>query len=90
MRYTVAWKASAEQKLASLWSRATDRIAVASAANTIDEILRTNPASVGESRSGQTRVLVIPPLLVAFEVFEQDRMVHILSVRDVGRAARGG
>jgi hypothetical protein len=61
MIYTVIWQPSAEAALATLWNDALDRAAVTSAADTIDALLRQNPSSRGESRSGNFRVLFVAP-----------------------------
>jgi hypothetical protein len=61
---------------------AQDRQAVTTAANAMDQLLRTNPETRGESRVGAERVLIVPPLIVVFEVQEDDRFVMVLSVRD--------
>jgi plasmid stabilization system protein ParE len=72
------WKGRAERQLAETWSNAADRRAVTAAANSIDRMLQTDPQTHGESRSGGRRVLVVPPLAIAFEIHEQ---VLVLSVR---------
>ena len=80
MKYTVAWKPSAEKELARLWLAAPDRTAVSAAANRIDALLGSNPGAQGESRSGATRILFMSPLAVFYEVSEQDRFVDVLKV----------
>jgi hypothetical protein len=80
MIYTVAWKPSAEQELTRLWNEAADRKAVADAANQIDALLKVDPLTRGESRSGPTRILFAPPLAVLFEVSEDDRYVDVFQV----------
>jgi hypothetical protein len=49
MKYTVVWKPAAEVELADLWISATDRSAIAAAANEIDARLKLAPHTVGES-----------------------------------------
>jgi plasmid stabilization system protein ParE len=61
MTYTVVWKPSAEALLAHLWNIASDRAAVAAAADALDAALRHNPQTLGESRSGGRRVMFIAP-----------------------------
>lgn len=90
MTYNVVWQPNAEQHLASIWVAAPNREAVSEAANAIDQSLRTDPETRGESRSGNERVLIISPLLVAFEIRELDRIVSVLSVRYSAHAADGG
>ena len=80
MRYTVLWTPAAEQDLARIWTDAEDRAAIASAADTIDVLLRDDPHLRGESRSGQLRILFVPPLGVDFEVLHEDRNVRTLTV----------
>jgi len=80
MSYTVLWRPLAEQQLARLWANAADRKEVASAADTIDSWLRFDPESKGESRSGRTRILFVPPLVVLFQVNEADRTVYVTAV----------
>jgi plasmid stabilization system protein ParE len=80
MRYTVVWKRSVEADLASIWLAAKDRDAVTQAAREIDAALREDASSKGESRFGNKRILVMPPLGVDFSVVEDDRIVRVLTV----------
>jgi plasmid stabilization system protein ParE len=79
MKYTVVWRARAEADLASIWLAAEDRDAVTQAAAEIDSVLREDAPSKGESRSGDKRILLLPPLAVDFSVIDDDRLVSILS-----------
>ena len=81
MRYTVTWKPRAHNQLATIWMAASDRQAVTSAANAIDQQLLHDPASMGEARSGITPVLIEPPLTVYFDVHGDDRRVDVVAVR---------
>jgi hypothetical protein len=72
MIFTVVWQPSAQTTLAALWNQAQDRSALTKAADTIDAVLRVDPASQGEARSGSFRVLFEPPLAVHFQVIEMD------------------
>jgi hypothetical protein len=80
MNFTAVYKPSAEAMLAHLRNTASDRDAVTRAANHIDALLRRDPLAQGESRSGNVRVLFIPPLGVHFKVRAQDRIVEVLKV----------
>jgi hypothetical protein len=80
MNFTVTYKPSAEQDLADLWLNALDRQAVTDAANHIDSRLKRDPANQGESRGGQSRIVIEPPLAAIFEVNEADRIVEVLKV----------
>lgn len=81
MIYTVTWKPAAEEELARLWVASTDRQALASAADQIDRELREDPAHKGESRSGDARILILPPLQVTYRVLEEDRQVLVGAVK---------
>jgi|tagenome__1003787_1003787.scaffolds.fasta_scaffold17697856_1 hypothetical protein len=79
MRFTVTWHPAAEQELADIWIRSSDRHDIADAANLIDKALASDPSSHGEEFYGD-RILVIQPLAVTFTVSEPDRAVRILQV----------
>jgi hypothetical protein len=85
MKFTVIWKAVAENRLAALWVDAdpADRPAITAAANAIDAKLRVDPHLLGESRPGGRRILFERPLVVTFEVREPDRTASVLTVRHV-------
>ncbi len=85
MSYTVTWKRSAADQLAEIWMSAIDRRAVTAAADTLDAALRADPCQHGESRGAASRVVIVPPLAVVYEVFEADRTVEILSIRSTER-----
>ena len=78
--YTVNWRPSAEQDLANLWNSASDRSAIASAADAIDDALARNPLAVGESRKENTRIGFETPLVVIFDVDESARVVNVWEV----------
>jgi hypothetical protein len=80
MTYTVVWKPEAERRLATLWTEAADRKAITEAANAIDDWLRSDPESRGESRGDGRRILLEPPLGVVFSVQPEDRTVIVLTV----------
>ncbi len=83
MKFTVIWKATAETQLAELWMTAGDRTLVREAATEIESALRSDPASFGESRDAQTRVAVVAPLVVHFEVHEEGRRVVVLTLHAI-------
>ena len=83
MKFMVVWKATAEAQLAELWMTATDRKAIREAASEIESNLRADPISFGESRDAQTRVAVVAPLVVHFEVHEDDRRVIVLTLHAI-------
>jgi hypothetical protein len=75
MNYTVEWLPSARNDLATLWTAGPDRAAVAAAADAIDAQLERDPHALSESRSGAARVMLFPPLGVAFDVRALDKHV---------------
>jgi hypothetical protein len=80
MKWTVTWLPSAERTLTDLWVNAPDRNAVAAAANRIDQDLERDPLSAGESRQGDTRIHIVEPLAVLFDVDPAQRTVTVWSV----------
>jgi len=80
MKYTVTWKPDAEAELAAIWNAATDRSAIAQAANKIDHLLATNPAEQGESRTQSIRILFVEPIGIFFDVNDADLLVSVLRV----------
>lgn len=71
----------AEGQLAAAFLASGDRRAVTAASRVIDEILREAPLAFGESRDGDVRVGLEPPLAVWFIVTESDRTVVIVGFR---------
>ena len=81
MIYTVAWTRTAQNTLADIWNRASDRQAVTDAADEIDRELRIDADRKGRPFQGQRRLLHVPPLAVVFVVNPGDCMVTVLQVR---------
>ena len=82
MIFTVVWLPDAERELAEIWIAATDRNRVTAAAGMIDEQLRRDPESAGESRSGGRRILIAPPLAATYRIRVDDRFVAVANVRE--------
>ena len=80
MIYTVTWSPSAEADLAELWMRAPDPAAFTRSANKVDAILKSDPYSHSESRSGEDRILLVAPVGILFKVSENDRKVKVFAV----------
>ncbi len=80
MRYTVLWRPTAEAALADLWTSASDRVTIAQAADAVDAMLRNDPGEVGESRGDGSRILIVSPLAVRYDVSEDDRRVAVWAV----------
>jgi hypothetical protein len=83
--YAVFWTLAAEMELAAVWLAATDRNSVTQAAYRIEKRLRSDPLHQGESRkSSVVRLVIERPLVVEYEVIEDDKKVRILAVSLIG------
>jgi hypothetical protein len=80
MNFTVVWTIPALDELARLYNAGPDRAAITAMSNRIDYLLARDPENVGESRAGQTRILIEPPLAVLFEVSLPDCLVTVFAV----------
>jgi hypothetical protein len=81
MKYTVVTTTFAEYQLATIWLRAIDRQYVTNAFDRIDSLLKNDPEKLGEPRPDGFRSLMVHPLIVTFEVNQDDRKVIVRSVR---------
>jgi hypothetical protein len=77
VKYTVTWLPSALNQLADVWNRAADRNAVTAASDAIDRDLERDPLGIGESRSGATRIHIVAPLAVYYDVDPGRRAVTV-------------
>lgn len=85
MKFSVVWQPDAEAQLAKLWERSSDRVAFASAANHIEQVLRSYPDRAGEDRFDGDRVIFEEPLGMMFRLTLEDRLVQVLRVWDITR-----
>ena len=75
MNWTVTWLPSADAALIDIWLAAADQAAVTAATNQIDNELAADPLNTGESRDADTRIHVVSPLAVYFDVeFDQNQV----------------
>ena len=80
-RFTVIWDASAEQRLAQLWTdNPAIRQEITAAADSIDSTLAFEPDSIGLPR-GASRYVVQAPVAILFRVVDKDRQVRVLYVK---------
>jgi len=77
MSWTVQWTPSAAQQLARIWTDASDKLDVTNAADFIDTQLARDPFHLSESREEETRIMVIPPLAVGFNVDDINQKVRV-------------
>jgi hypothetical protein len=81
MKFTVVWLKAAQDLLAVLWMNAPNRQEITDAANAIDAQLRADPYAYSESRATDNRrILIFPPLGVAFEVSDTDCLGTVYAV----------
>lgn len=80
MKFTVVWSPAAENELMELWLKSANRWAVSRAASRIDDLLKSDPQNQGESRLDPERILLVAPLGLIYEAFEDDRLVRVLTV----------
>jgi hypothetical protein len=83
MKYTVLWQRKAEQSLADIWLRSHQREAVTQAAQEIDSELGSRALDVGESRSGNERIIFHGCLGVAYSVSSDDAIARVLRVWEI-------
>jgi hypothetical protein len=62
------------------------RKAVLKATHEIDRALARDPHQQGESREGETRILLSSPVGVLFQIDDENRRVHVLRAWAYGRA----
>jgi hypothetical protein len=85
MTFTVIWKHSTVDRLTAYYVSALesgeDSSAITASVAQIDALLAANPLEQGESRQKQERILIVPPLVVDFEVFDQEKVVLVFGIR---------
>lgn len=84
MNYDVFWTPEAQNGLAAAWVAAADKNAVTAASHRFDQNLARDPYAVGiPLGSPQVRTVSEPPLMVDYEIVEDDRKVRVLRVWSV-------
>jgi hypothetical protein len=80
--FTVRWKRSALNELASVWMKADSeqRRRITAASQRIDRLLHDDPEQQGESRPLGRRILFVPPLGITFRINRQTSLVSVLHV----------
>jgi hypothetical protein len=88
-RYTVTTTSRADDELVRLWMNATDRSAVAKAADEIERLLRDDPATKSDETGHGVRQIIVTPLVAEFSVSDADRIVTVWSFRHIGQITNG-
>jgi hypothetical protein len=87
MKWTVLYRPSAQDHLAQIWLNSPERQTIADAADAIDGVLASNPVEAGESRDGNARIIIEPPLTVLYEVYSDDAVVEAFAIFEWDRHA---
>ena len=80
MKWIVLYRPSAQNQLADIWLNAPDPQDVADTADAIDQVLASNPLEAGESRDGNSRIIIARPLSVLYDVYPDDALVEVFAV----------
>ena len=79
--FAVIWPREHENELARLWVNASNKAAVAAAANRIDHLLARDPYAYGEDLSEGLYRIVELPLGVYYSIDSIGRAVQVEAVR---------
>ena len=83
MKYSVVNVPLADDQLAEIWLKASDRQVVADAFDRIESSLKNDAHLQGQQHPNGWRVITVAPLAVAFRVSEDDRLVTIVEVHRI-------
>lgn len=80
--FRVRWARRALDELARFWAQADSplRNAITSASHTLEQRLKTDPFSEGESRSRRRRITFVAPLVVTFRIEADEQTVSVLEI----------
>jgi hypothetical protein len=78
--YEVIWLDPVLEKLAAVWVESPDRTLVTSAAEAIDFVPSHEPREFGVWLRGTTYVIFAEPIVVIFDIIEDDHHVRILDL----------
>jgi hypothetical protein len=84
--YSVRWSRRALDALAEIWlANPAERNEINHAAESLDRLLGVNPASQGESRGDDHRIVFMPPLVIDVIVHVENEVVRIVKIRHMRR-----
>lgn len=84
MNFRVVWMTRATAALARAYLAAENAgraAAITAAMAEVDRLISTDPMGAGESRGGTERVVIVTPVVVEYEVFEDERVVVVTTAR---------
>lgn len=81
--YRVEWLQAALDELAGYWVSAdpSERQAITNASHELEQQLRTNAPTQGESRPRGRRIAFVPPLALTFRIEPDGKTVTVLHAR---------
>lgn len=68
--------------ITTIWNDAQNKTQVTKAAHQLEESLKRNPMSLGESRGGLRRMAFEKPLCIIFELIPDDEKVIVTNVKE--------
>jgi hypothetical protein len=85
MNFNVLWGPKAQTLFLRMFLRAANREQIAASVEELDRLLRSDPLSLGESRSNiSVRLLFHPPFQIHFRVNRNKKTVLIRHIRWIG------
>lgn len=84
MKYRVDWSPSAHDRLERNWMAAERTDEITKAADQIDLLLAINPRRREAMVFGEEKTLIVEPLVVEYEIFDDQSRVFILGVWMIG------
>jgi hypothetical protein len=78
MSWSVVWEQHAEDELTRAWLASRHRTLLTDVTGRLEQALRQDPTTVGESREGTIRIVTEWPIALHFDVRPADRMVVIV------------
>jgi hypothetical protein len=88
VKWKIFWSNEADEELANIWLRTSEKDLVSRASAQIERELAADPTKAGESRSESTRVVFCLPLVVTFVLHPEQRAVQVTHVRAAWKRKR--
>lgn len=80
MEFEVLWNSEAYESIAEIYDDSEDPSKIAAALSSLDNLLRTEPGTRGESRVGGRRIVFAPPLGALIQIDWRLNRVFIAEV----------
>lgn len=92
MKYRLEWAEKAESQLAAMYLIAREMghgREFTGSVDRIERMLSQSPTQVGESRSGNQRIIIEEEFVLEYEVILDDELVNVLAIRFTPPSASG-